>query len=58
LSHEKRKGMDRLAEVVARCGEEARLCIVGERQIARALRNARLLRDMNLLQSLRHAVEL
>src|SRR6202022_4974115 len=50
--------MDRLAEIVARSGEEARLCIVGKRQIARALCDARLLSDINLLQSFRHAVEL
>src|SRR6188472_1562613 len=50
--------MDRLTEIVTRRSEETRLRVVGERQIVCALRDSRVLRGIDLLQSFRHAVEL
>ena len=58
MTHEQRERMHRLAEIVARCGEEAGLRLVGEREVVGALGDARFLHRMRLLQSLGHAVEL
>src|SRR5215467_13950799 len=50
--------MDRLAEIVARCGEESRLRLVRLRELLGALRDPGLEGRVGLLEPLGHAVEL
>ena len=58
LRDEQVQGMQRLAQIVARCREEARLGQVGDLQLVRALLDLALERRVGALQLGRHVVQL